>query len=183
MSTPERTRLTARDFFARPETGRLEELIDGELIVSPTPLIQHQRLVLRLAKLVEAAQAGGEVLIAPTAVHLDDVTVLEPDVLWLAAQSHARLTDHAVVGPPELVAEVISPSSRTRDKKTKFRLYERFSVAEYWIADPEAELLEVFTLRDDAYALVGVFDAADTFQSPVLGSIVSLNAVFGKLKP
>ena len=182
MSAPESIRQSASEYFARPETSTLEELIDGEIIVSPTPLIRHQRLVLRLANAIERAMPGGEVLIAPAAVMLDQENVLEPDVFWIAAQSASQLTDRAMQGPPDLVVEVLSPSSRARDKKAKFRLYERFGVAEYWIADPDAAILEAWTLRDRAYALAGVFDAADTFQSPVLGAAIALGPVFAALQ-
>jgi Uma2 family endonuclease len=182
MSAPESIRQSASDYFARPETSTLEELIDGEIIVSPTPLVDHQILVLALAECIKASAQKGRVFIAPLSVQFDDENIPEPDVFWVAPESRCKRVGDRLEGPPDLVVEVLSPSSRARDKKAKFRLYERFGVAEYWIADPEAAILEAWTLRDGAYALAGVFDAADTFQSPVLGAAIALGPVFAALQ-
>jgi Uma2 family endonuclease len=171
------TPATAADFDALPETNRILELIEGEIIMSPPPVTAHQRLVLRGARSVDALKPDGEVFIAPIGVYLDAVNVVEPDVVWVAAESACKIEEKGLIGAPDLVIEVLSPGSVRRDKVTKFRLYERAGVREYWIASTEG-YLEVFVLVDGKYVLLGVFGADEAFDSPVLNKRVDLSRLF-----
>lgn len=177
MAAQARTPATAADFDALPETNRITELIEGEIIMSPPPVTAHQRLVLRSARIVDDLKPDGEVFIAPIGVYLDAVNVVEPDVVWVAAESACQIEDKGLIGAPDLVIEVLSPGSVRRDKVTKFRLYERVGVREYWIANTEG-YLEVFVLVDGKFALLGVFSADEAFDSPVLGKRVDLSRLF-----
>jgi Uma2 family endonuclease len=177
MAAEARKSATIAEFEALPETNRILELIEGEIIMSPPPVTAHQRLLLRSARSVDELKPDGEVFIAPIGVYLDAVNVVEPDVVWVAAESACKIEEKGLIGAPDLVIEVLSPGSIRRDKVTKFRLYERVGVREYWIANTEG-YLEVFTLMDGKFTLLGVFSADEAFDSPVLNKRVDLSRLF-----
>ncbi len=174
-------KITAADFAQLPETTTPTQLIDGEIIVSPSPKTPHQRAVLRLVMLITRLTDTGEVFIAPMDVHLDDKNVVQPDVFWVRGEGSACIlkNDGYWYGAPDLVIEVISPSSLRMDKVTKFNLYEQHGVAEYWLADLETHLLEVWVRGDDGkYTRQGAY--TDSFESVLLGEVtVDLVGLFG----
>lgn len=137
--------LTNDDLAAMPDDGLRRELLDGELILSPSPIARHHRLVPRLIFAFEThlrAHGGGEVFVAPFDVILSDHTVVEPDVLFIAdAQAEEILTEKHVRGAPALVIEVLSNARIDRVRKRD--IYARFGVPEYWVVDPDADRVEV----------------------------------------
>jgi Uma2 family endonuclease len=156
------------------------QLIDGEIIVSPSPTPNHQSLVGNVSVALKSMthRLGGRIYIAPLDVYLDDDNVVQPDVMWLAPQSQCVVGAKHLIGAPELVVEVLSFGSVKRDKVEKFRLYARFGVREYWILDPIEKYLEAFTLHDGQFDLIGVFTAEETFTSPLLNQPIPLAAIF-----
>lgn len=171
-------RMTADEYFKLPETNRPMQLIDGELIMAPAPVPQHQRLVRRIYDYVSPLFANGEVWFSPIDVYLDDFNVTQPDLLWVASNGKALETDKGLVGAPEWMLEVLSPGTAKQDRTKKYRLYEKHGVQEYWIADPVLELIEVWTLVEGAFKYVGAFGSGDTFESPLLGKTVEVSAIF-----
>src|SRR5712692_4527571 len=166
------TRMTAAEFLALPESTLPRELLDGEDTMSPAPSLDHQRLLLRLAKLVERLIPNGEVFIAPVDVVLDELNVPQPDLVWVAEGSLCQSVDNKYLkGAPDLIVEIFSPGTVRRDKKDKFRLYEKFGVREYWMIDPDEKWLEIWHLKDSQFVLEDVFGPADTCISPLLGKI------------
>ena len=147
------TRLTYDDFLRFPDDGRRHELIDGEHYVTPSPNTRHQRLVLRLsvalARYIEQHQSAGEVFIAPFDVVFTNFDVVEPDLLFVAADQQEIVTEKHVRGAPAIVVEVLSPGTRRVDEKVKYRLFERAGVREYWLVDPELDLVKVFRRAAD----------------------------------
>lgn len=118
-----------------PDDGRRRELIHGVLLVTPAPELGHQRVVLRLARLLEDhAPPGVEVFVAPVDVVPEPTTVLQPDVLVVRAED---ATGRHLTGMPLLAVEVLSPSSRHQDLGSKLLAYEEAGVAVYWVFDPE----------------------------------------------
>ena len=171
-------RMTASEFLALPETTLPHELLNGEVTMSPAPTLEHQRLLLRLAKLVEHIVPNGEVFITPVDVYLDESNVLQPDLVWVAEGSAAKSVDNKYLkGAPDLVVEIFSPGTVRRDKKDKFRLYEKFGVREYWMLDPDEKWLEIWLLKDSHFVLVDVFGPNDLCTSPLLGKI-DMKAIF-----
>ena len=111
------TKLTYEDFLNFPDDGRRHELIDGEHYVTPSPNTRHQRLVARLFDAIYdhlKGRPGGEVFLAPFDVVISNFDVVEPDLLFVAADQSAILTDKHVRGAPALVIEILSPGSRAR---------------------------------------------------------------------
>lgn len=147
------TKLTYEDYVRMPDDGQRYELIDGELHVVPAPFLSHQRSVGRLYVhiFLWVRSHGGEVFIAPFDVILSPVNVLQPDLLFVAPQHASRVEKRGVVGPPDLVVEVLSNSTKRRDETLKRELYERFGVSEYWIVDPEAKTVKVLRLAGRRY--------------------------------
>lgn len=174
-----KTRLTAHEYFALPETSEPTELLDGELVVSPPPTPIHQRIVTNLfALLLERVNSvGGELFTSPIGLYLDEENIPQPDFLWLGPNTKCIVGPQYLSGPPELVIEILSPSTSRRDKRQKFRLYERHGVAEYWIIDPTNQFVDLWHLVDGAYQSIDTFTPGDTFQSPQLGAI-EVNAIF-----
>jgi Uma2 family endonuclease len=144
----ERLKLTYDDFLLFPDDGKRHELIDGEHYVTPSPNTKHQVILGNLHFIFRSwleAHLLGRVFFAPFDVVLTRFDVVEPDLLYM---SHARaaeiLTDKHVTGAPEIVVEIASRSTRSRDETIKRRLYERCGVTEYWIVDPEIEVVRIY---------------------------------------
>lgn len=138
-----------------PESNLPMELWDGELIMSPTPRPNHQRIVYRLAKLLEefvTERKLGEVFLSPLDVILSQRQVVQPDVFFISKPRLNLVTDR-VRCAPDLTVEVISKGRSRRDRVDKKELYEQFGVREYWIVDPEAQTIEVFALEKGAFKL------------------------------
>ena len=140
---------TRADLDALPDDGLRHELIDGVLIVSPSPVHLHQRAVLRTALILEAACPGDlEVLCAPFDVALADDTVMVPDVI-AARRSDFTLKDLPTA--PVLAVEVLSPSTRRFDLMVKRSRFEAAGCASFWIVDPDEARLVAWDLHDDVY--------------------------------
>ncbi len=149
MALPWGAPLTEDDLATMPDDGHRYELLDGALLVTPAPNVSHQRFVTRLLVLLDGArQQGLEVFVAPTDVRLSSITVLEPDVLVVRT---ADLTPARVEGPPLLVVEVLSPSTRRIDLGSKRLAYEAAGVPAYWLVDPDVPSLTVLELDAGAY--------------------------------
>jgi Uma2 family endonuclease len=174
-----KVRMTAAEFFQLPETTEPIELIDGELIVSPTPIPKHQRVSGRSFILLEKLIPNGELFYAPMEVYFDDENIPQPDILWIAANSRCVVGEKRLEGPPDLIVEIFSPSTTKRDRREKFNLYERFGVREYWMVDPVGQYVEVYTLADNHYGKLGLYGPGETFTSPVLDNkTVDVSAIF-----
>jgi Uma2 family endonuclease len=138
-----------------PESTQPCELWDGELIMSPTPSFVHQKIVFRFQRTLHdwvAARNLGEVVGAPIDMVLSPHRAMQPDVIFIA-RDRLDIIQRVVMGPADLVAEVISPGGRNRDRIEKRDLYEQHGVKEYWIVDPEAETVDVLALVQGQYEL------------------------------
>lgn len=173
MAHQEARRWTALEFLALPEDVRRTErmeLIDGRLVVTSSPRIWHQRVVQRFFKALSphVEGGGGEVFCVSVDVLIDDDTVLVPDLQVFLAGHTDRLAERYADGPPDLVVEVSSPSTRGRDRLVKRALYERFGVVEYWIVDLDEQVIEAYRLDDTGFGEPAVFGKADMIATPLL---------------
>jgi Uma2 family endonuclease len=152
--------LTYEDYAALPNDGKRYEILDGELSVTAAPGRTHQRVILRLAAALDAhvtAHDLGEIYIAPFDVILADTTVVQPDIIFVARDRLAIFSQRGADGAPTLVIEVLSPSTTRNDRTTKLQLYARYSVAYYWIVDPERRVIEVYRPTAGAYGAPAMF--------------------------
>jgi len=163
-------KLTWEDLKDLPESHGRTELVDGELVVSPTPALQHQlicdRLAARLGGFV--ATRGGLMFGRPVHIIFDEHVHYEPDLCYFAPHRALDLDAPYVKAAPDLIVEVISESNRSHDTVVKFRDYERYGVREYWLVDPREAHIRVFVLEGAAYRLVGVFGRGEPVSSRVL---------------
>ena len=189
MALPaEKERYTFADCLTWREDERIE-IIDGEpVMMAPPPSSEHQEISMELSAQLHAYLRGKrcKVYAAPFAVRLfekdgdrpDDVdTMVEPDISVVCDPN--KIDRHGCKGAPDMVVEILSPSTQRHDRFTKFSLYQRAGVKEYWIVDPDKKLVLVYTLVDGQYYVPEVYTAKDSVPVEVLEDcIVDLTAVF-----
>ena len=176
-----KTKLTYRDYANTPDDERYE-LIDGELILVPAPSISHQRshrnLGVQMTIFVRQHELG-EVFLAPTDVVLSDTDTVQPDVLFISKDRQRIITEANIQGAPDLVVEILSPSTSRRDWREKRDLYAEHGVKEYWLADPATKIVWVMLLEDGALDIVETYAGGDTLTSPTLdGFSVAVDDLF-----
>ena len=164
-----------------PETNQPHELWDGELIMAPAPFFDHQKTVLRFYRRLDdwvSARDLGEVIASPIDMVLSPHRAIQPDVAFIAKDKLA-IIQRVIMGPADLVAEVVSLGGRNRDRIEKRDLYEQHGVREYWIIDPEPETVEVLALVNGRYELVQSSLPGETAASRLLGGFeVSVDYLF-----
>jgi Uma2 family endonuclease len=148
LPNPRGVKLTYDDFVLFPDDGLRHELIDGEHYVTASPILKHQRvslnLTLRLGNWIEQHSAG-RLYAAPVDVVFSEFDVVVPDLIYMSLARAAEIEAGVnVQGVPELVVEIGSPSTRRRDETVKRSLYERAGVTEYWVVDPELDVVRVY---------------------------------------
>lgn len=157
MEPQSATRWTYEDYAALPDDGKRYEILDGELFVTPSPLAWHQQismnLTLALGMHVRAHKLG-QLFYAPFDVVLSRTDVVQPDILFISAARAEIITRANVQGAPDLVIEVLSDGTRRNDEIQKRNAYDRFGVAEYWIVDPELELMTIYRRDADGFRRV-----------------------------
>ena len=184
VKAPAGVKLTYDDYVLFPEDGQRHELIDGEHYVTPTPKISHQAISGNLHWLIRSyleEHPIGHVYCAPLDVIFSNYDVVEPDLLYLSNERAAEVLRDWVHGPPELVIEIASPSTRKRDETIKRRLYERWGVSEYWVVDPEVERVRLYRRAGDAFGRgeERSREANESLTTPLLpGLVMPLAAVF-----
>lgn len=177
-------RLTAKDLAALPDDGNRYEIIGGQLFVSPSPNSRHQRVSFELAGVLYAflkETSTGFGFAAPMDVRLSPNDVVQPD-LFVVLRHHSEIIEGpAIAGAPDLVIEILSPSSIETDFLRKSKLYERSGVREYWIVNPEGETVSVQSLDGDRFVIAGEYRREDTLHSSVLeGFELELASIFPK---
>ena len=178
---------TYEDYVRLPDDGKRYEVIRGVLYVSPAPIPLHQyvhtRLLVLLTRFVDENRLG-VVLGAPMDVRLprrigDPV---QPDLVFLRTGNQPRWeVDANFSGSPDLVVEILSPSTARRDRKVKHSAYREAGIPEYWIVDPRARTIEVFGLSEDGARYIELCRGgeADTVRSAVLpGLEVRIGEIF-----
>lgn len=167
-------RVSYADLERWPEDGRRYELYDGEVFEIPSPILLHQfvlgRLYLALAAYVQAH--GGSVFVAPLDIVLTDFDVVQPDVLlFMPEREHLlhmrQVTRHA----PDLAIEILSPGTAWNDRGRKLRLFERHSLKEYWLVDPDGPSIEVYRLADGRLSLAARARDRERVDSPLLPAL------------
>ncbi len=174
-------RLTYEDLLKTPDDLNRYEIIDGELIVSPAPRISHQRAAFNLASMLRLyvlEHRLGEVFIAPLDIKLTEHDIVEPDILFVSDSRRSIVEDAFITAAPDLVVEVLSPSSRNRDRGPKMALYERSGVSEYWLADPDTKVLMIFALVDTSYVRVAPDDRGRLRTTVVTDLVIAPDDLF-----
>jgi len=155
------------DDYLKIDDGNRYELIKGELFLTPSPGTRHQfvagNIFLFLSLYVQKA-GSGKVLIAPLDVVLDEPikkNTFQPDVIFISNDRLSIIEEARINGAPDLVVEVLSPSTARRDRGKKSRRYFLSGVREYWLADPQEQLLEIFVPGEKDWQRTGVYEEED----------------------
>lgn len=165
------TKLTYADYVLFPDDGLRHEIIEGEHHVTLAPTMQHQRISGNLYFLIRSyleKQPIGEVFAAPCDVLLSETDILVPDLICISKQRSHLITSKNLQGAPDLAIEILSPSTRRRDQRLKRDVYERAGVEEYWLVDPERNLVEVCRRATGAFQEPLEYEKAQVLTTPLL---------------
>jgi Uma2 family endonuclease len=171
---------TYQDYLNLPDDGRRYEIIEGVLYVTNAPDIDHQFTVFELARQIGNFVLDyklGRVLTAPFEIHLSETSrPVQPDVFFIKAERWPLPGTKFFEGAPDLIVEVLSPSTSRTDQFIKFNAYEQAGVPEYWIANPKTRSVEVFTLSGREYAQLGEFTRNEIIKSAVLPGLAIITS-------
>jgi len=173
---------TIKDYKLLP-AGAPYQLIEGELVMTPSPTTFHQiisaNLFKAIAKFVDGKKTG-IALYSPIDVYLGDENALQPDIVFISKQLQEIIEDDGIHGAPDMIIEILSPSTAYYDIKKKYKIYEKSGVKEYWIVDPEMKSVELFTLAEQGkFILSAGFTDQGTVKSGILaGFEINLEEIF-----
>jgi len=175
-------KFTYKDYKSLPESEtRRYELLEGELIMVPSPSFEHQRISRNLEFIMHSfvqEKNLGTIIHAPLDVHLGE-DVVQPDILFISQGRSPIITEEEIRGAPDLVIEILSPATAERDQTYKKTLYARHEVKEYWIVDPEEKTIKVMTLGKAGFESSGKYGKSDILRSSIFsGLIITLSEVF-----
>lgn len=168
-------KMTADQYFQLGEDppGTRLELIDGEIIVSPSPSRKHADIVFTLAYILEGHLRKHSLgkLYLDTDVIFDSGMVRRPDIAYFSSAKLAAMSNDILDESPDLCIEVLSPGNIDDDRINKFNLYQSHNVSHYWIIDPDARTAEAYALTNGKYTLVASAQSSDTAHFPPFASL------------
>jgi len=161
------------------------QLLNGEITMSPAPRPLHQIVSDNLSWLLNQyvrQHRLGRILTAPTGVKLAENQTPQPDILFIRQERIAQLIGkQSIEGPPDFIAEILSPGNIHDDRHTKMLLYAAYQVPEYWIVDPDNDVVEVYTLDGDTYRVAGIFLPDETINRGQFAEAnIAINDVFSR---
>ena len=174
VSGPEQGSWTYDDYASLPDDGQRYEVVNGVLVMSPAPDGPHQDAVLRIAHylLVHVEFAGlGKVRVAPFDVQLSSKDVFQPDVFVVLNAHLSKMQKKKMIGAPDLVVEVASPSTALLDRVGKYERYAKAGVQEYWIVNVETATVQVSVLEAGGYHSLGTFQGQQTLPSQIVPNL------------
>lgn len=176
-----KVKFTYKDYKNLPESEtKRYELLEGELVMVPSPTTHHQKISWNLERLVgDFVQKHGLGFIyhAPLDVVFSEWDVAQPDIFFISRERSEIITEENIRGAPDLVIEILSPATAERDRTYKRTLYARHGVNEYWLVDPDKRTLQVMKLGEKGFESVGAY--TQTLTSPTFpGLVISLAEVF-----
>lgn len=157
-----------------PESAARTELVEGELVVSPTPGRSHNYAASRLALILGAwvfDHQLGEFFAQPFSVVLAPDLTFEPDLCFVSKEREELIGEQAITGPPDLVVEIVSESNRTHDTVVKFEKYALYGVREYWLVDLRERTVSTWREADGAYQLIGRATGQEHVTTDVLSGV------------
>ncbi len=177
----EKIKHTYEDYLKLPDDKRYE-LIEGELIMTPSPVPMHQRIVGKLFFAIKSfliKNNFGEVFIAPLDVYFDDENVVQPDIIFISNDRKEIIKDKNIQGAPDLVIEILSEATAYRDLIIKKKVYEKYGVKECWIVAPEHKVVEIYFLKNGQFSTLKTYNEKDTLESEVIAGLkINLNEIF-----
>jgi len=148
--------LTYEDYLTFPDDGRRYEILEGEMTMTPAPSTRHQDVSRNLALILAPhvkSNLLGKVYYAPVDVILSDISVVQPDLIFIAAENLSRISQRGIEGAPDLIVEILSPGTLRTDRTRKLKLYAQYGVKWYWIVSPDDTTIEEYHLSESGYVL------------------------------
>lgn len=177
----EEVRLTYSDYLRIPNDGRRHEIIHGEHCMSPAPIPTHQGTLLSIAVQMYRRideKGRGRVLCAPVDVELSDHDIVQPDIIVIAESRRSIIRESRIIGVPDLIIEILSPSNTLYDRRNKRSLYESVGVPEYWIIDTLARCADCYQLAAGAYGEASTAAKVIEYRHPEMSASVDLTRVW-----
>jgi Uma2 family endonuclease len=166
---------TYDDYAALPDDGQRYEIVNGVLLMAPAPTPDHQSIAVRIAYYMfpHVDLAGiGKLFTAPIDVELGPKNVFQPDLVVVLNEHLDRVAAKKIIGAPDLVIEVASPSTAAYDRLIKYEQYAQAGITEYWIVKPASHTVEMLVLEDGDYRSLGVFSGQQTLPSQVVPELL-----------
>jgi Uma2 family endonuclease len=161
--------LTYEDYVLLPNDRNRYEILEGELTGTPAPSTKHQtasvNLLVILFQYIKERDLG-KLFHAPIDLILESTSVLQPDLLFVSQARRHIITERAIEGAPDLVVEILSPTTSRTDRVTKAQIYARHRVPVYWIVDLEREAIEIYLLEGDGYRLAATLQGKTPMAAP-----------------
>ncbi|WP_102272674.1 Uma2 family endonuclease [Cytobacillus massiliigabonensis] len=174
------------DDYAAIDDGNRYELAGGQLeLMSPAPLVTHQIVSFEMQKAIAlSCESDYLILYAPVDVILSQTEVRQPDLVLIHRKRIEIISKRGIEGAPDLVIEILSPSTLKRDKIDKIKSYAHFGIPEFWIVDPEAGFLEQYVLHENRYELIDIFQNNELVTSPNIPCVsFTMAAIMDKIPP
>ena len=175
---------TYQDYLELPDDRNRYEILEGELVMTPSPITVHQRVSRKIeAQLDHFVEENklGEVFYAPCDTILSEDNIVQPDLLFISNDNKKVITEKNIQGAPDLLIEILSPNTAYHDLIEKKGIYQNFGVKEYWIVDPKRRWIEVYVLQEGKYHLFQRVEKSGTVQSKILeGLEIPLARIFGQ---
>ncbi len=170
------------DYLKLPVDGKTYQIIGGNLFMTAAPLVYHQAISRNLGFIIwefVKEHDMGEEYDAPIDVVFSSVNVVQPDIIYISKERLNIKKEKAIYGAPDMVIEILSPTTREMDVLFKKALYQRFGVREYWLVDPEEKKVEVFFIEGGKYEAKGIFYQHDVVEVRMIqGLSVNLDDIF-----
>ncbi len=183
LPTTTHRRMTAREYFEMPEGPPYFQLVNGELFMSPSPILQHQWISVRLASRIDEylrAHPIGEVYTAPSDVELDERNIFQPDIYFVSNERLDILNRQGAKGAPDLIIEILSPSTARLDREHKRAVYFRFGVRELWFINVRRLQVEIYLPESVEDESARILRSGDVLSTPLLpGLIIEVSEALG----
>ena len=182
LTAEKKKKYTVEDYMLLEE-GEPFQLIENDLIMSPSPSLIHQLILGEfydaLRTFNKTQNLSGLVVLSPIDVYFDDDNVYQPDIVFISADKKSLIIDGRIQGAPNLVIEILSPSNAYYDLRQKMGIYEKYGVNEYIIVDPLQENADSYILKDGVYHLQQKAQKTETLNSSTLAGLsFELNKIF-----
>ncbi len=178
---PEKKTYTYADYARLPE-GAPYQLIGGQLIMTPPPIPYHQEVLRKLGfKILVFLEKKelGHLYYAPLDVYFSDSDVYQPDIIFIQKEREAIIGETKIEGAPDMVIEILSPSTAYYDLRNKFRTYEKHGVSEYWIVDPGQRRIEVYENKGEKFNIYMEAEGEGSISSKILeGFRIAVDEIF-----
>ncbi len=163
--------ITRYDYQAMREGPPYCQVIEGDLVMSPSPTTYHQRIIGRIFSIIHVflqKHPVGEVFLAPLDVYLTETNVYQPDIVFLSNEHRSMITDQGIEGSPDWVIEILSPGTSAYDRGSKRKIYAKTGVHEMWLVHPETKQIQVFRLQDNPEIPLATHGETSVFSSKLL---------------